>query len=285
MFSLSNPIVQSIVVPLVVALVATGLLRLLGGQRRGAAIAGLGAGLGALAGCWAIFGIPSFPPAGSTNKLFYVIAIASTLGLVIDLLALPQIAAKVLAALSGPAGIAWIGGAKALAEPWPAGFIVVVSMLVTAGAGWRLANHPDKPADGGVMLLVAALAMSISALLGNTASSAQLAGATAAALGGFLLRNWPKPRFRLGCGILMPVLAVLAAMAVQIALFTKIEAYALIPLAFVLFANYATHRLSLGTGKMATALTPVVTGLIAAIPAAVTVAAVYLTTPESSGYY
>ena len=285
MLSLNNPIVQSFVVPLLVALAATGLLRLLGGQPRGAAIAGLGAGLGALAGCWAIFGIPSFPPAGSTNKLFYVIAIAAALGLLADILAAPRIATRVLAGLSGPAAILWIGGAKAIAEPWPAGFVVVVAILITAAAGWRLAGRADKPAEGGVMLLVAALALSISALLGNTASSAQLAGATAAALGGFLLWNWPKPRFQLGSGVVMPVLAVLAAMAVQVALFTKIESYALIPLAFVLFANYATQRLSLGTGKSAPALTPIVLGLIAAIPAAVTVGAVYLTTPESSGYY
>jgi hypothetical protein len=238
-----------------------------------------------LAAYWAIFGIPGFPPAGSANKLFYVIAIAAAAGFIVDILRLPDMATRSLVALGGIAGILWIGGERALGEPWPAGLIVVILLVVVAGGGWRLAGRPGEPVEGGAALLVTAIALAVSALIANTASSAQLGGATAAALGGFLLWNWPKPRFLLGGGVLLPVMALLAAMAAQMALFTKIEAYALLPLALVFVADLAARRLPWGAGAMAKALRPVVVGLIAALPAAATVALVYLTTPQSSGAY
>ena len=281
---LTNPIVQTVAIPIVVAFVVAGLLRLVGGSQRGSAVAGLSVGLGILTAYWLIFAIPDFPPIGSTNKLFYVVAFATAVGFLVDLIALPKIATRLLVALSGIAGILWIGGNTALTEPWPAGLVVVALVIVAAGGGWQVAGRPDRPVDGGAVLLVAAIGLSASAFFGFTISTAQLAGATAAALGGFLLWNWPKPRFLLGGGVLLPVIAMLAAVATQLALFTKVEAYALIPLALVFFADIATRRLQLGSGAIATALRPIVLAIVAAIPAAATVALVYLTTPQSSGY-
>jgi hypothetical protein len=283
--STDHPIIQTVAIPLVVAFVATGLLRLAGGSRRGSTVAGLGVGLGMLAAYGAIFAIPGFPPAGATNKLFYVIAIGAAVGFVVDLLSPPRIAPRSLVVLGSLAGIVWIAGDRALSEPWPAGLVVAILALVVAAGGWRLAGRPDKPVEGGAVLLVAAIALALCALLGNTISSAQLGGATAAALGGFLLWNWPGPRFALGGGVLLPAMALLAAMTAQIALFTRIEPYALLPLALVFVADLAARRLSLGTGRMARALQPIVLGLIAALPAAATVALVYITTPQSSGTY
>jgi hypothetical protein len=283
--STDHPVIQTVAIPIVVAFVATGLLRLAGGSRRGGAVAGLGVGLGMLAAYGAIFGIPGFPPAGATNKLFYVIAVGAAIGFVVDLLRPPHIATRSLVVLASLAGILWIAGDRAASEPWPAGLVVAVLAVVAAIGGWRLAGRPAEPTEGGAMLLVAAIALAVSALIGNTISSAQLGGATAAALGGFLLWNWPRPRFALGGGAVLPAMALLAAMTAQIALFTRIEAYALLPLALVFVADLAARRLSLGTGRMAQALQPIVLGLIAALPAAATVALVYITTPQTSGTY
>ena len=280
---LSHPLVQTIAIPIVLAFVVAGLLRLVAGHERGRGLAAVGVGLGMLAAYGATFGIPDFPPVGSTNKLFYVVVVALAVGLLCDVARWPVTANGTLAALAARGGGLWIGGAKVLDEPWPWGLVVVIVVAVGAGAAWRLARHRENPTEGGVMVLVAAIAISGAAFLANTASSAQLAGATAAALGGFLLWNWPKARFPLGGGALLPAMALLTALAVQMVLFTRIEAYALVPLALVFVADHGARRLSLGAGAVAQALRPVVLALIAAVPAAAAVALVYLTLPQSSG--
>lgn len=279
MFSLTNPITQTVIIPIVVSFVAVGLLRLVGGSDRGRWLAALGIGLGLIAAYWVTFGIPDFPPVGASRKMFAILVIAAILGLTSDLMRLPTMVARILTALVGVAAILWIGGDKALGEVWPSGVVVLLLMVVMAAAGWRLGEQAEQPTEGGVPLLVTALGMAIVAFIGNTASSAQLAGATAAALGGFLLWNWPKARFRLGPSGLMPVLALLAALATQLALFTKIGAYVLIPLGFALFADLAVRRPATGL------LRPLAIGIAAAIAAGVAVALAYLTTPQSSSPY
>lgn len=279
MFTLSNPIVQTAVVPLIVSFVAVGLLRVAGGAERGRLIAALAVGLGLLVAYWVIFGIPSFPPTGATRKMFYLIAAAALIGLVADVVRVPVLASRLLTVLAGIAAIAWIGGDKALGDPWPAGVVVLCLLVVLAIAGWHLVDKSEQPTEPGVPLLVVALGLTIIAFLGNTASSAQLAGAIAAALGGFLIWNWPKPRFALGAGGLLPTLALLAALATQLALFTKIEAYVLIPLGLGLFTGLAIPKPAAGV------LRPIVLGVATALPVALAVLIAYLTTPQSTSPY
>ncbi len=131
MFSLANPIVQTAIVPLLVSLAGTGLIRLIGGPDWGRKVAALAIALGVLAAYGVTFGIPDFPPAGANRKMFYILVLAAVVGLVVDLARLPSPAVRVVAALAGVAAILWIGGERALGELWPTGVIVLVLLGVT----------------------------------------------------------------------------------------------------------------------------------------------------------
>ncbi len=288
MFTLSSPPVQSGLIPLLTALILVGLIRLIGGPGRGAALAGLGLALAVLASYWATLRIPSFPPVGATNKLFYIVLIATIAGFAVDLIAREGWTGRAVAILAGPLAALWIGLEKGLDAPWPAGIAVLIVVGVTAAAGWRYHAQAQRNSEIGASILVLCLAMAACAFMSNAASSAQLAGGLAAATGGFLLWNWPKVRFPFNNAALAAALALIAGLAVQLALFVpKLETFALLPLAAIPFLLPLGVRLVKGNGLIKQGLRPVVVGLICALPAAAAVLIVFLTMPEAtsaSGY-
>ena len=283
MLSLSSPPVQSGLIPLVAALVLVGLIRLIGGTGRGAALAGLGLALGVLASYWATLRVPGFPPVGATNKLFYILAVATIAGFAADLLAKEGMIGRAVLVLAGPFAALWIGADNALKTPWPSGVAVLLVVLVTAAAGWKLQACARRSSEVGTSFLVLAFALAGCAFLTNTASSAQLAGGLAAATGGFLLWNWPKARFPFNHAALATALALTGGITAQLALFVpKLETYALIPLAAIPFLVPLGTRMVKGNGLVAQGLRPVAVGLLCAVPAFVAVLLVYLTVPESA---
>ena len=83
--SLSNPIVQSSILPLFLSLLIAGALGFT--SAKGARIATLGVAISALITVIVIQGF-SFPPKSTSQKLPYLIAAAGMIGLVFDLLKL-----------------------------------------------------------------------------------------------------------------------------------------------------------------------------------------------------
>jgi len=285
MFTLASPPMQSGVIPLATALVAIGLIRLIGGPGRGGRVAGLGLALGILASYWAIFRIPDFPPVGATNKLFYSALAATVAGLAVDLLRAGRGPGRALALIAGPLAAAWIGGANGLDAPWPDGAAVAAVAVLTAAAGWALSAGDDHSALPAALLLVLVLALGAAAFLANTASSAQLAVGMGAATGGFLIWNWPRARFRFGASALVPLLALIGGLATQFALFMpKLEIVALLPLVAVPFLVPVIKRLVPGTGTVREGLGTAATVAIAAIPAGLALLLVHLAVPETQGY-
>ncbi len=285
MFSLSSPLIQSGLVPLAASLALVGLIRLIGGSGRGAALAGLGLALALLASYWATLRIPNFPPVGATNKLFYIIVAATVAGFAADLIGHANWTGRAVAVLAGPLAALWVGVDNALDTPWPSRAAILAVMLVTAGAGWTLHTIDKRSSDVGAGILVLALAISGCAFLGKSASSAQLAGGLAAATGGFLLWNWPKVRFPFNVAALAASLALIGGLAAQLVLFVpKLESLALAPLAVLPFLVPLGARLVKGSGMIAQGTRPVVTGLVCAVPAVAAVLIAYLTAPEASAY-
>lgn len=288
MFTLTSPPVQSGLIPLVTAFVLVGLIRLIGGPGRGAALAGLGLALAVLASYWATFRFPAFPPVGATNKLFYIVLIAAVAGFAADLIARRGWAGLATAVLAGPFAALWIGAERGLETPWPAGVAVLLVVGVTAASGWTFHKTAERSSEIGASFLVLALAMAACAFIANSASSAQLAGGLAAATGGFLLWNWPKARFPFNNAALAAALALTGGLATQLALFApKLETLALAPLAALPFLVPLGARLIKGNSLVKQGLRPVAVGLICALPAAAAVLIVLFTMPDatpSSGY-
>jgi len=275
-------------VPLACALVVAGLLRLAGGPRRGAMLASASIGIGFLVAYVVISGVPRFPPVASSQKLAYVAAGGLLLGVVLAFVRLPRPAhwAAVIAGVA--ASVSWLAAPR-LGSP-DAAFLVTMATVVggCAVATLRLAAARERDVDAPVMLLVACLALAPVAFFGAAASVAQLAGALAAATGGYLLWNWPVVRFPFGAIGTYGAGAALTAMVSVLALYTTRTS--LLALALVLpvfFADSVARRVPLPGGTTERFLRPMVVAGIALVPLAAAVGVGYYvySTARSGGYY
>lgn len=282
---LADPVIQSSLLPLAVALAFAGLLRLAGGPGRGAYLAGAAIGFGFIAAYAAIVGLPQFPPRGSVQKIFYLASAGLALGFALDLARNPRPA--VLAALAAfPSLSLWWLAAPRLqglgdGGQWLRLGVLVVAALVVL---LRLHRRSDDGLTAPVMLFAAALGTGAIALLGASASISQSAFALAAALGGFMVWNWPRCRFRFGSAALFGGGGVLVMLAGQMVFFTRANADALSLLLIVFFADLAMARIRTGPGVVGGALRPVILGLICMIPVVLAVAFAYVTTSGSGTY-
>ncbi|MDP6843158.1 MAG: hypothetical protein QGH73_15920 [Rhodospirillales bacterium] len=131
----------------------------------------------------------------------------------------------------------------------------------------RLTGEPEVKSTPAIMLLFAAIGVSIVALLGASASIAQLAGTLAAAIGGFLLWNWPWARYPLGAAGVLGGGGVLLSLVLTLGLFSEdVSRPALGLLILIFLAPPLAARLPLGRHAV---LGPVVLGIVAAIPVAI----------------
>jgi hypothetical protein len=262
---LSDPLVQTAGLPLGLSFLVGGLMRVLLGPGRGAALAALGIPLGLLAAYVAILGTPPLEPRGAQQKLFHIVVLAAALGALIAWSGRGGGRPVAVLVLAVTAAEAWLFEARlrsgTFAQLWPLAAVWVGTLF----AADRLARAGASDRDAPVMLLVAALGLGVVALLGASASYGQLGFALAAATGGFLLWNWPWARWPLEpAGLLgggTALLALVAAVATFAPRADKI-ALALLLLCFVT-PTMVRHRLPPGGPWR-----PVLVGIAAAIPAA-----------------
>lgn len=260
--------------PLALSLVLTGVLRLAGGSRVGPHLAALSVVIAFLVSCALISGVPPFPPRASTGKVFYVALLGGAAGLTLQALRDASLPARVVC-LAAPLLIAaWLG--------WPLTRSVggVAWLMLAGGAGWgmvalwRLNSEQGRGVVPAVLLLAGALAIAGIAWFGATLSAVLYAAALAAALGGYLLWNWPTARFpaaevvTLGAGITLAgvvTLLVFYTTASRLALALALGVFLAAPL-----ARRVAGRQLRGRG----ALEPVIVALVAApvVLAAVAVA-------------
>ena len=264
---LQHPAAESAGLPLLLAVVLAGLIRLAGGPGRGRQMAGLAVPLAFLVTWYVLFDLPPWPPRSAGQKLGYAVLLATALGLLLDVeRGRPSIrtAGAVLAGAGAAAWVAWPMLARLEAGP---------AALAAGVVGWRLARPAERGTDTPVIGLVLAVGLAVVAMTAASAAIAQTAGAVAAALGGYLLWNWPVARFWAGGPLVLAVAAALGALATQALLFTKGHPGALAPLVLVAFADAAAARLGIGAGGgvLARALQPVVLALLAAVPAALAI--------------
>lgn len=265
-----DPFVQSSVLPLLLSVVAVGLLRLVGGRR----LAVLGIAVTFVAMFALVVGVPALPPPSSMGKLFWSAVAGLLIGGAADAAGLRGRAASALVALWLAASLGWIA--------WPAldsTAAGVTFVLLLAVGGWvafgRLPNRPEGPAAPAAVLLALALAVGGTALIGSSASVAQLALGLAAATGGFLLWNWPVERH--GWGVSgQAALGVVVLLAGVLSLFTQAQAAVLLLALPALLADRLRAALPLPeTGFGRAAGTAVVT-VLAIVPALIAIGAAYL---------
>lgn len=264
---LTNPLVQSAVVPFFVSLMVALILRPHGWYWAGlAALAGFAASL------YLITGFELFP-LRADRKIVLIGCGAAALGLLLDLLPWRRFVPGMLF-VAGCAAAVWLLWPRLnVGEPWQfwllaGGGVLYAGWLVAASEGIK-----DKPLPADTMLFALALGTGVSALLGATALYGQLGSAIAAAVGArLLLQLFGKPAAA-GAVMVVPLVAVTALLGVGAMVYSKLPWYALALLALVpLLARLPLPRRWPAVAQLL--LSVVVTGSAAA-------AAIYLTWRET----
>ncbi|CAO3402537.1 hypothetical protein [Azospirillum palustre] len=277
---LQDPFVQSSVLPLLVSLILVGALHLL---RRPLAAAGIAAGF--LVVFAMVIGLPALPPPSSMGKLFWASGAGLLIGVVADVAGVRGRVASAVLAVWLAASLLWI------ALPALDSAAAIVSLVVLLGtAAWvafgrgsqtHMFESPTAPAAS---LLALALAVGGTALIGSSASIAQMALALAASAGGFLLWNWPVERHGWGLsGRVATGIAVL--LAAVLALFTQTQAAVLLLALPALFAGHIRRFLPQGDGLIGRAASSAAVTVVAVLPALVAIGAAFaLSGGEASPY-
>lgn len=267
---LNDPFVQSSALPLVLSVIAVGLLRLVGGRR----LAVLGIAVTFVAVFALVVGVPALPPPSSMGKLFWSAVAGLLIGGAADAVGLRGRAASALVAPWLAASLGWI--AYPALDSAVAG--VTFALLLAVG-GWvafgRLPTRSESPAAPAAVLLALALAVGGTALIGSSASVAQLALALAAATGGFLLWNWPVERHAWGVSG-QAALGIVVMLAGVLSLFTQAQAAVLLLALPALLADRLRAALPLPEAGFGRAAGAAVVTVLAVIPALIAIGAAYL---------
>lgn len=263
---LTNPLVQSAVVPFVVSLIVALILRPHGWYW---------AGLSALAGFAAsVYLITDFQlfPLRSDRKIVLLGCGAVVLGLLLDLVRWRRLAPGLLF-VAGAAACLWLLWPRINSfDAWPVWLLAVAG---SAYVGWLVAASvglKDKPVQADSMIFALALGTGLTALLGATALYGQLASAIAAAIGARLLLQLFGRPVAAGAVMVVPLVAVAALLGVGAMVYSKLPWYTLALLALVPLLA----RLPLPS-RWPIFLQVVLSVVITSLPAA---AAIYLTWRE-----
>ncbi len=290
----TNPAFGASALPLGVALAVTALIWLIGGPYRAPMIVFSAAIVGIVAAFWWIEGLPPILPTTGKQKIFYLILLALAAGWAIDgregrrradgLERLSLFGLPVLALI-------WLAWRPLVAGPDTRLLIeMAVLWLAAVAVYWRLRKQERAGAlVGGVQVLVAAMGLSVVALLGASASLASLAGAVAAAMGGVLLWLFVvtvinDERFGFGALGWLACAGALLFIADVVVLFSpEVNRWSLALLLLV----FVTDKVPLGRrrrGALDRAAQPVLLGLVAAVPAVAAVGVALLSGGGASPY-
>lgn len=229
---LNNPVVQSSLLPLLVSLIVAGIVGF--GLPKGTRLAAMAVPISALITIIAISGL-SFPPKASSQKLPYLIVAAGLIGVLFDYFEIRGRHYKLACLLLPLPMIVWVFGARFNSIDLSGVFFLTAVWFVATYALWQGEQRREQ-IDTGLKALFFSGGLGVILLLGSSGMLAQTALGLMAAVGGFLLWNWPKFRFSIGASMLFPMVTILSAMAAQGLFFTKASGTAmafLVPLLLI----------------------------------------------------
>jgi hypothetical protein len=280
-----NPILAVVALCALVGGVLGGLSRLV----RGPVVAGLVIPVVFLAAYVATYQqVPSFPPVGSVNKIFYIALAAALLGLAVDRAPVSRTVRRVLDVAIPIAVAGWIAAPRLTrAEPdlliglpalWLGGALVLWR-LDTLGAG--------EAADGGsavatALLATLALGFAPVALAGASSTSLMLCLALFAGWGAAAVWELAAPRDALAATALFGGAAGLLAVVDTVVLITRhIDVLALLLLLPVLACGQIGARLLLRSPRFHGRARAVLVALVAAAPIPLVAAVLLLRHPDA----
>ncbi|RFB88804.1 hypothetical protein B5K11_25495 [Rhizobium leguminosarum bv. trifolii] len=203
---------------------------------------------GLLAAYWLTYNkVPTFPPVGAVNKVFYVIVIGMAIGLAAEIAA-PR-AARLLALLQPVAAAFYIGLPRLGTASWDVAIAAVAGMAIMGIVFLRGATGAEDDVKRGGVVAVLALGFAPIALLGASSSSFQLCLMFAGGCFGILVVHAVKGAFRFGGASSIGALGGLIAIADTVVLITrKADLIALAVLALCVVLPELSERICLKIG-------------------------------------
>jgi hypothetical protein len=272
-------LLKGVLVPLVVAFMAAGVIRFGLNGRFGKNLAAAAIAVGVLTGAAALNGWPSLPPIAASQKTVYLVLFGAVLGALMDLLARPAFLRRASILIWPPVIVGWIGW-RQLTSLDPAALLGLALIAIAGMAIFRLLY--DDGGSGGaaaapgpaapvapVALIAASIGAAAVAFAGQTSSLSQSYGALAAAAGGYVLWNWPAPRYRFGAAGVLGAGGAFLALTTIMFRFSETNKWAL---AVVLLVFLCPAIVRMTPVAKSDAWAPVVTGITSAIPVAIAVA-------------
>lgn len=276
----SELVIQTVLIPFAAAFLIVGII---GAKWRERAVVGMG--LGFLVGYVLILGLPLAPPRSSMHKIFYVGCAATILAAAVSSGAFKQhrlvryIAAAVPAVIVG-----WLAF-KGLVRL--DGAVIIKAAIFAAIGGTILFDMFNARREGaafGMQFLVAASAMSGLGALAAAGSIAQLAGVYAAALGGFLLWNWPRIRHSFGAAGIFLNGSICFSLAAILLFFSDASPLSVLVLS-ACFLSDRCVRLVLGERlEVYPALVPVFVAVLSLAPALLALGYAAMIVDDGYGY-
>jgi hypothetical protein len=218
--------------------------------------------------------VPTFPPLGSTNKIFYIALAAALIGLVLDMLPRTADYRRLLAVIMPPLIVGWIGVPR-FAKP-DVELIATILGLWLGGIVllWRLDTVARSPAErnGGsivaiAMLMALLLAFAPVALLGGSSTSLMLCLAAVAGFAAVALWELFVPKGAFGASAVFGVGCGLLAMIDTVTLITReVDLVALALLLLIPYAGEVSGRLLLPRGRFSGRVRQILVGIFAASP-------------------
>ena len=270
-------------IPLVASGLLGAVLRFAGRPAIGPRLAAAGVGLGILAAYGVAVGLPPAPPVLSLDKIAYLAAAGLVGGVLIDLARLPAFMRWLGFAVLLAAALYWMAEPRAdLSHPWR---LVGLASLWIVGLVtlWRSEASRNAGMDPVIKLFAAAIGVGLVAMIGDAGTQAKLAFATAAALAGFLILNWPATRYPWNAALLLGAQGFLLSLITGLALFSTASLPALAILTLVFFADVAVQHINLGSGKLARAAHPWVLGGLSLIPVLAAIAVAQMQSSITGG--
>lgn len=226
---LANPMIQSGLIPFVVAFAAAWGLR-----RVNATVAGLAFALACAVAIHFIIGF-QFTPLTSTRKLVLAGAGGVVLGLLADLLLRGHRLRPWLLAAIGAAAALWLVWPRVARLDGSALWLMLI--CAPAYAAWLLASVDSlnaRPVNLVIAVLALGIGTAVCAVLGSSALLGQLGGVVAAAAGAYALLFILTGEFRPGGAFAVAAAALLALIAVSAIVFARqLPWHVLIPLALI----------------------------------------------------
>jgi hypothetical protein len=232
--------------------------------------------------------VPTFPPVGATNKIFYIAVVATFIGFILDLLPLIKNYGKILAAIMSLSIVGWIAYPR-FAKP---DIDVIVTSLGLWLGGiallWPLDTVAKTPIDrngvgvaGTAMLASLLLGFAPVALFGGSSTSMMLCFAAVAGLAAAALWELVIPRQTFGASAVFGVGCGLLAMIDTVTLITRqVDLAALALLLLIPYTGEVSARL-LPPHRIRGRVREVLIGTLAASPILLVMAVLLLRRPES----